>query len=412
MNLWMALRGKLVFITALIVIVGCGGGSGGNTTSGNISLAPVEVVTDADAVAYQIGNDKWGDDLVLKETLSNGEKRYSFNQNGRYGIALYCQNGKSLILFQQTTDESRSVHFTCRNVTASASMSGNISDPNDTPAGYAVALERKYDIVNGNSGTFSMTAPTGIRDLVAVSLNNAAVPQKFYIERNINFSGVDIAHTVTFSNTNTVPVNGYVITQGTGTTAEAYLVTSNETFFTAAINGTWYLPQSGLIADDLYAFYGFDSQKKVSALDVYAASEVPKQNRNMDVSYINPLVNINYDNQSLFVGLDYQTSAQSLSMKNYLAMMEKTQTHEDYALVLTKGWLGDAESYTMPNLSSLSGFQAAWQGDNADHATIIVIMSNKNVNEMFTSTKEFTPHGNHLFMIPDIKYEVATQELF
>lgn len=67
---------------------------------------------------------------------------------------------------------------------------------------------------------------------------------------------------------------------------------------------------------------------------------------------------------------------------------------------------------TTAPLQTLSGFQNAWLGNQADKANISALMSNKSIAQMLSSTKMFTPHESDLFLLPGIRYEVAAEKIF
>ncbi len=401
---------------SLLLFGGCGGGGGSAPSTDNTIPQSVQIITDADALAYQKGGEGWKADLKPRETLANGEKRYTFTSDGRYGVAMYCSQDKHLLIFQLTTEESSDMHFSCGNGnTTSSPVSGTISDQAETPDGFAVAMERDYSIVTGVSGNYALNVPDGTRDLIAVSLktaNNKTVPQRFYIERDLSVTGADIAHTVTLTTANTAMIEGYPFTAQNGTVAEAYLITKNETFFTAAIDGSWYIPKEKLIDDDLYTFYAASQTNNTMLLEAVKATAVAKEARDFDAAYIQPLTGVTYDNSAAFGGLGYQPSAQSQPLRAYITMLEKTQGRQNVDLILSKGWLGDAATYTIPALQTLNGFQSAWLGNQADKANISALMSNKSIAQMLSSTKIFTPHESDLFLLPGIRYEVAAEKIF
>ena len=405
---WRYFQKSLPLLAVLFMGAGCGGG-------GSAGPGTVQIVTDADAIAYQVAEEAWRTDVTPKSSKAT-EKTYEFNADGRYGVALYCSSSRHLMLFQLNTNESRTVQMNCDTSNAqSLTMSGNITDTTDTPEAYGVAVGWLYDIVYGSSGTYTIkNVPPGKYDLAAVTLktiNNKTVPQKFYIERNIDFLANDNAHNITLTAANTVGVTGHTLSAAAGATAEAYLITANNTYFTAARDGSWYLPE-GVLPEDIFVFFGFDNTSKVLMLEAYRATEVPKTDKNIDLSYIRPLNGVTYDNSGTFGGLGYQPSAQSRPLRAYVAMLYKDATDANCDLVLSSGWMQGKNSYTIPDLSGLNGFAAAWYGDQADSAEIDAIMADRSVEEMLESKKIFMRYGADLFLMPNIRYEIASETIF
>ena len=405
-------------VTAAILAGGCGGSGSGSAAPGDgTTPGSVTILTDAGAIAYETGDGVWRENPQLEETLPGGMKRYRFSDDGRYGVACYCNN-KHLMIFQMDTDETREVRFACGgNPAASATMSGTVSDQTGTPDGYGVAMERDYNIVYGGSGTFTLNAPLGKRDLIAVSLktvNAKTVPQRFYIERGIDFSGADIAHNITLTAAHSTGVSGYALNGLHNTDAELYLITKNDTYFRTSVDGRWYIPDAGLKEGDLYALYGEkkeNSTNKVTALKVYDAGAMAKEDKSLDLSYVTPMSGVAYDNSAIFYGLAYQPSVQSQPFRSYLITMEKQATNENVDLALSAGWMSGVSSYTIPDLSALSGFANSWRGARPDGVVVSAIMGNQSIDTMLKTDRVFTPHDSMLFIRPGTQYEVATQQL-
>ena len=404
---------------AAILAGGCGGGggSGNGAPGGGATPGSVTIVTDAWAIAYETGDGVWRENPQLEETLQEGLKRYRFSDDGKYGVACSC-NDKHLMIFQMDTDETREVRFVCGGGhSASATMSGTVSDQTGTPDGYGVALERDYDIVIGSSGSYTLNAPPGTRDLVAVSLksvNGKTVPQRFYIERGIDFSGTDTGHNITLTAANSSSVSGYALTGLHNSDAELYLVTENDTYFRTSVDGRWYIPDTGLREGDLYALYGEkkgSGNNRVTALKLYDAGAIAREDIDLDLSYLTPMSGVAYDNSAVFYGLAYQPSAQSLPFRSYLITMSKQSTDANVDLVLSAGWMSGANSYTVPDLSGLSDFANRWRGAQPDKVVVSALMSNLEIETMLGSERVFTPHDVMLFMRPGAQYEVATEEL-
>ena len=399
-------RNVVIAMIAVLVTAGCGGGGSGSTK--------VEIISDADAVAYQTGEGAWKDDLTA-ENLTDGRKRYTFDHTGRYGVALYCKgtSDKGVTIFQLSTSESNSVVYECGNQNGST-ISGKITDNTSvTPDGFAVAMGRDYDIVD-DKGNYSMQVNHGIRDLIVVSLvkpvGGKITPQRFYLERDVDFAGPDIGHHVTLTDAKTHAMSGYSFTKVANTKAYAMLLSKNDTLFTANVDGKWYVPATGLVAEDAYLFYGVHIHHMTSYLEVYSANSVPEQDKGMDASYVAALQGVAYTKTTgKFVGLDYTPSAQSQAMRYFVADAKKTATKEYYYAVLSSGWLSGETDYTLPDLSSLAGFAGVWSVQSADKAGVLVLMSNKTIKEMFEAQRVYAPKGspNFFFVIPGAKYETA-----
>ena len=397
----------------LLSVTGCGSSGGSSSTASGATT--IRIVTDADALAFQQGNEAWRDNLSVTKTLADGQKEYDIAYTGRYGVALHCTQQNYSIIFQLDTSESSTVPFRCDQDTPTAQISGTATDTTDTPDGIAVAMGRDYDITASNGATYTMSPQKGLRDLVAVPLkkdsNGNVIPLRFHIERGISFTGPDLSHNITLTAANTTPVSGYLLQTTANTTGEALLITANDTFFTAAIDGKWYLPQSGLIDEDLFVFVGTDTARKVAALDISAATAVTQTDKTLDVSYINTFAGVTYDNSATFANVHYNTTAQNLPLRAYLIQLEEN-TGSRFEIVLSSKWAGDTQTYTIPNLSTLNGFQKSWLGAQAKKAEIRALMSNRTIGEMFTTKRYLNLYESALFLLPDTRYEVAAEEIF
>jgi hypothetical protein len=398
-----------IIAVVLFAVVGCGG------SSGTPASTEIEILSDADAVVYEKGDGIWKDDLVAEATLVNGKKRYTFEHTGKYGVALYCKNtgDEGVMVFQFTTKESRSVILRCSEGAGSA-IGGTIADTTSVSGqvkAYALAMGRDWHLATSAPYTYSMQVTNGLRDLIAVSLDSNG-PQRFYIERDIDFTGPDNAHALSLSDGNTHTMSTYTLSVANLSKGHVKLLSDNDTMFTANQGGKWYIPDSGLIADDLYLFYGISIANDTSYLEIYGSENVSKQNKSIDAAYINKLQGTGYDkNSRKFDGLDYTASAQSLSEKFYILSM-KDNANKWYKVILSTAWMDGAESYQVPDLSALHGFGAVWQGLNAAHAYAEVYMSDADIQAMMKAERIYTPYKSFFPLIPGKKYETALESIF
>jgi len=325
-------------------------------------------------------------------------------------------------VFHLTTTESRSVIQNCGRG-ASAVISGTVTDQTGVAniKGYALSMgmgSDGYDIVPKNNTAYSIKAAKGSRDLVTVSLakdsNNKIVPQRFHIERGINFLGGIVGHVVTMTAANTQTMQEYDLTRAANTKGYAFLITEHEAQFRADTDGKWYLPSSGLLEKDSYLFYGVHIHNDTSYLEVYAANSVPAADKVIDASYVAALLGTGYTKATgKFDGLDYTPSASSQPMKYFVLNTKKTATNEWYYAILSVGWMDSGETYTLPDLSSLAGFSGMWNGQQADKASTSITMSNKSIGEMFQTKKVYAPEKsqNYFFVIPGAKHEIAYEQI-
>jgi len=401
-------KGLAAATALLLALAGCGG-------SGNPGSTEVEILSDADAVVYEKGDGVWKDDLVAEATLVNGKKRYTFEHTGEYGVALYCKNtgDEGVTLFQFTTSESRSVMLRCSEGAGSA-INGTIADTTSVSGqikGYAVAMGRDWDMLNPPPYTYALQVTHGLRDLIVTSLDMSG-PQRFYIERDIDFSGPDNAHVIAMSDSNTHTMSAHTLSVANLSKGYIKLLSDNDTIFTADNNGKWYIPNGGLIANDVYLFYGVSVANDTGYLEIYGSENVPKQDIHIDAGYINKLQGTGYDKTTRkFDGLGYIPSAQSQARKFY-ALTLKDNTNKWYKIILSNGWLDGADNYQIPDLSALQGFGTVWQGLNAAHASTEVYMSDTSIQAMMQAERVYTPYESFFPVVPGAKYETALENIF
>ena len=245
-----------------------------------------------------------------------------------------------------------------------------------------------------------------------ISVAPPTIPKRLYIERDIDFQGPDVAHNITMTDANTHTLSGYGFSSISGTTGYAKLLSENNTLFTSNMDGKWYLPDSGLLEEDVYLFYGEVQASKTYNLEIYNANDVPKQDKVIDASYVTALQGTSYDKATrTFSGLSYAPSVQSQVLKYYVAFLEGS-SNKWHHIVLSSGWLNAHSTYAIPDLSALSGFATVWQGDNAVHAATAVYMSNKSISEMFKAERMYEPGDNQYQVVPGSKYESAIETIF
>ena len=396
----MMYKSRCKYLVATVSVVMLSACSGGGTTQKDVT---VEIVSDADAVAYETGDGVWKSDLVAEKSQGGTEKHYRLKHHGRYGVALYCGSGneKQTLLFQLDTAESKRIVAFCGTQQGSSPISGTINDTTSiasTITEYGLAMGRDWQILSSSSTSYSLDVHHGKRDLVVTSLitqNSLSTPKRFYIERNLDVSGPVAGKTISLKDNNTHEIKTYDLQVKSGK-GYVFLLSKNDTLFRANIDDKWFVPKSGLISKDVYLFYGDETKQQTACLQIYSADTVREVNPVIDPAHVAPLKGIQYDKSGKISKLHYESSENRLPHQFYTIKLTKNQT--SYTIILGSKWLGNVSEYDLPDLSEAEGFANVWDGSDATTVSAEVTLSNISIESMFEAKRHYQP-SNYFFPV-------------
>lgn len=335
--------------------------------------------TDADFVAYQVGNGPW--QMAVGEGTTP-MKSYAFNldSTNRYGVAIVCAGASSNGVRISQHAGSETLKLSYPQCPKTNTLTGAVSGLTGSDRAIFFVTGGTTDWSNTasyvtNGSSYSMTSRiNGIVDIVGVEVDDSYVPQKYLIVRNLNVSGnlsglnMDFARAVTAS-ARTLTVAGGI----PGSVPVGWLYTSNGTPVwldpqtSPGPTKTVYLALGGAIADDSYTAEGYVQTAGGFLVSTVTTSAVTDPgNQTVDLSAVAgfpsaPTVDFP-GSLPRINGLNYVPNPSSPALRNYRSTLSQTRsgTRNSYTVTISPGWLGSATAVTLPSLDSLPGWNSNW----------------------------------------------------
>lgn len=373
-----------VAIVALVVIcvplAGCGGNGSTNSSSTiNVLTTNRGAAQNATWVAFQDGGGAW---TQLQPT---GTGQYSANvtaSDGRYGLAVVNSTGNynNVQIYHATTAELTQIATdSLGSISSWPTVTGSVTGLN-AGDNYAISASPFAWVSGLSSPTYTTNAMPGTRDVLAMnyqptSYTNMAAVERFFIKRNVNITG-NYTCDVDFNGANSVAATPFNIT-ATGTSLGSnyfgwYLTTKNGAYVSGWQNagtGTstkgYALPAASRDAGDVYTAM-VQSYSVGGGLVTYA-SRVASFTSPADQTLAIPPALSGTVTQAATTPYARGTASWT-PWSGASAYMLRQQASGQWSALVTTGWLKGASSYTMPDLSSATGWQATWAtGLRADY---------------------------------------------
>ncbi len=415
------LLSKLAFSTMLatsLVIVGCGGGGGGEEEN-------ITVITDADWVAYQDDSGVWHHLTNVSSTEDGNEVlTYTFKIDKKYGVAFYCVDNEDGQVFHLTKNETKSVSYYCGEHGNRYSVSGTFANLEAGRNAYVFIDSRTNTTLLSKAqdeNTWSVSdIPEGTWDIVGVEFSlegENVIPERAAINRDVEVNGDVAGEELNFVDNSLVDYAFNVIdgeSQGFGV---SYFVTKNNTLVLNGrkdkdeTTGTWYKIQNiDLIDGDSYIFIGLNSDESKIRIEPVEASTASKSAKNMDLGNITPLTSGNFDpNTEVVSGLNYNPTG---DVTNLIGYDVSIGDDVDWDIFISKEWLGDDTSYTLPDFSGVEGFDNTWWFANLESTSVDVelsaIMSEASLKGLLNPDVRIE---GSIPILKSAEFEMVTQEL-
>ena len=415
---------KLAFSAILatsLVLVGCGGGGGDGEEK-------ITVTTDADWVAYQDSNGEWHV-LSNVSTTEDGNEvtTYSFKAKNKYGVAFYCVDNEEGQVYQLTKDDLSSVSYFCEDHATRYTVSGTFANLDENSGGNVyIDSQSMMNMLSksqvDNSWTVSYV-PLGTWDIVGVEFTtdgDSITPTRAAIKRDVEVNKDVTGQELTFAPNSLV---GYAFNvtdgdaQGYGI---SFFVTKNNTVVMNGnkdkdeTSGKWYRIQNiELIDGDVYVFIGANSDESKIRMESVDASTPPEggwDGWNMNLNDITPLTSGSFDpNTKTISGLNYNPTGKVTNLVGYDISIDNDV---DWNFAISKSWLGDGTSYTLPDFSGLEGFNNSWWFDNLESTSVDVeltaVMSDASLSNLLQPEVEIV---GSFPLLKSATFEMVTQEL-
>ena len=382
---------SVLFLSAILatslVVSSCGGsgGNGGGGKSGNVNIT-----TDADWVAYQDSNGTWHTlSTVSKTGNEDSVKTYSFHVNNKYGVAVYCADDDEGNIYHLTKNELSNLTYYCNPPYNKYSVSGSFD--NLVSDGYGiVAIDGRIGS-STNSSFLVNNVPEGKWDIVAVEMNSDGDPtRRIAIKRDVEVNSNLTGQTISFVDNSVVPYAFSVKDNGNEGFGFVQFLTKNNTIIQngkkdeTETSGEWYRIQNiPLDNQDSYLFTGFSADGTKTRIEAIPAKDMDRTSKNIDLTNISPLTSGSFDPATKTVsGLNYTPTGNIKNLNAYIIYISNDTN--SWEITVSKSWLGERDSYTLPDFSELDGFNNTWWFNNFSIITVklMAIMTDVSPDEL------------------------------
>ena len=395
----------LALVASTFLYVGCGGGGGSSVPS------KLAIDTNAKAIAYKAKNGDWKSiDVNSGAPASDGLKEYMVNKDDKFMVALKCSSKQSYI-FAFSKDDG-DIKFKCSKTTLTPikTISGNLGDTVTAPPlkGFITAIDTTWGFNNTAPYSYNYSAKQGIYDLIAVSLDSATEPARFYIKRDINLNQNNTLN-ISMNSTNSCTIKSKNFSAGAN--FRIIYISKGGTYFTSNTGGKWYYPNCTEDSDDIYALVGKDATGKKISLKTTPVNSMTKADIGAeDVTHINALTQLAYQNSGQISGLGQYVPNSNSPKLGVFIIDAKNAAFKHYSLILSKKYLGSDDIFDMPKLSMISGFSGMWDGDNANNVEAQAVMSDTQLGKILKG-KNLNLNEINTLATANCKMEFAKQKV-
>jgi hypothetical protein len=367
------------FVSVLVALgpgaVWCGGCS--NTTSDETVSPPVEdsrpsVVfhSDADWLAIRITGGSW---MTVPETSANGTHEYVFRvpPGGRYEIAEHSTGPGHNYVWITCAAQGETPRWIGVRQPPVYSLSGSITGLGGTESASMAMGRDLVALVSIGYPHFSMYAvPDGTSDLLTLVWRDATTREHVKLIRDLEIhertSGfvVDVATGFSELNQHALTVTGGVgrarFATGNGTVARGF----GDTNPTTGTGNFWYSLADGTLPKDGYSFLVTEpTVASATILRNYPAAS-PPEDLSFDLTAVSRTLAVTSTAvwPPTFDNLTYTPAATSPPLTSFSLLLEPYMDvgHLEWRAEVTLGCLAGGQSYALPDLAALPGFEATW----------------------------------------------------
>jgi hypothetical protein len=355
-----------LWLVGVVVLYGCTGGGGLPSGGGGLpSGRQVRVKTfrgnqqsPPNFIAFQDGSGAW--------QIPQGSGQYTLTINdpqGKYGLVIVDLTPEPEVnIIHATVNELSEINFVLEAPPANlVTVSGTVSGLG--------ANERALIAMGGfeaspPSNTYSLQVPPGTYDLIATKVTSGMQVNKVFIQRNISVSG-NTTINIDFNSPNAFDPETHNAAVG-GVSGETVVGgvefrSHNGTLIsTGVVSGVLQFPFAGIpsskqFGNDIHQFFAEASTTTSSRrieryfkapIDLSVTLPAPFGNATVTVATTTPYTR-------LTASWDAYSGAQA-----YFAHFGLGQV--DWFVGLSAGWLGGQRTYTLPDLSGVSGWNNNW----------------------------------------------------
>lgn len=392
---------------------GCGGGNN------NLPGTAVQVnVRGALWVAFQDGvNGAW-------QTLAgagnfSGAPRVTA-ADGRYSLAYVCGGRKPTVhVIHTTLSETPQLNAVCGSGDTSntVTVSGTVQGLNGGQALIAIGESTAVPV----GGVYTIPSmPPGTYDVVAVRLASG-IPNRVWLQRGRSFPN-STAYDINFNQPDGSIVRVFDVSSGTVNVAgidtganenvttqialqsavRSSIIGLGTTTVDGAVARYPIIPNTILSAGESFRVRVVSSEGR--GIEEAAATLPNNLNYTLPAPFSNPSFSVNSTGTIVVgvIGFAYSESP----VRGYLLVLSGDGQPVRYQILISRSWLGGANSYSTPVLSNLSGWNASWtlqRGQPIDAALRVLVVPNSvPTDTLWLALQGGTrPQGSSCAMQPD-----------
>ncbi len=377
-----SIRNGLLGALLALFLAACGGGTPPPPDS--ITLTVEDPMGRFGAAAYQVGTGSW-QTLTMTRSGDNWTGTFSMSSQTKYGVAVRCNDGSGgvkVIVIQATSTELANPKVVCSSTAPPSPVSFTV---NVSISGITVSSGDRVCVNDSNcspplgasasSATINANLEPGTRDLLVALKDSSGLVKVAKVVRGVNVTSGGSTSVSLGSSDQLSPVS-FTVPSVPGYTSIAFVgyLSANGTA-TGLVNASSnsYRPVSGFGSGDLYLATILASGPNAMLMSLqFFNSGAPS------LAFPTP-----WSSGSLTVTQTAHPTVTGLTrsdadLQGYAISLTKfAQLY--YTAILSKAWLGTANSYTLPDLSSQLGYTPLSNGTNASFS-VAALLSNKAFN--------------------------------
>ncbi|MCX7925724.1 MAG: hypothetical protein N2554_07940 [Fimbriimonadales bacterium] len=371
-------------------LAGCGGGGGGGGDN-NLPGTPVQVsIQNAQWVAFQDGSSGAWQTLSGAGNFSGAPRVTA--ADGRYSIAYVCSGAKPTVHVVHTTlAEAPQFNATCGgDVSSTVPVSGSVQGLNGAQA--LIAIGEATGVPVGNLYNIP-NVRVGIHDVVAVRLASG-VPNRVWLQRGRQFTSAT-NYNIDFNQADGSIVRVFDVSSGTmsvaGIDTGANENVTAQVFLQSAVRGS-IIGLGTTILDGAVARYPIIPSALLGTGESFRVKLVTSEARGIEevattlpsslsytlpAPFTSPSFSVNSTGEIVVdvAGFSYSESP----VRGYLLELSGSGQPVRYQILISSSWLGNANTYSTPVLSTLSGWNAGWtlqRGQSLDVGLRVLVAPN------------------------------------
>lgn len=404
------------------LLAACGGGSPSGITVEIVVTDTYNNFVNPLAAAKQVGTGAWqglqpSETGLLKLQVPSGETRY--------GVAINCGLGLGLgsvqlaRAYQLTTAEATRIHAVCPMTNGNFSkIAGTVNTGLGAGSKYKILTSFSEDSAQPSGSTYELYMPSRPNaEIIVLGLNSSDVLQRARIVRGLN-------------TTSNLPGQNFTLTAGDAVTPQTVNPFSIPAGFTGSYNIRFRSKQnvyakvgSGTAAGGSYAVIPSASSDDLFFATAGASTGLgePERNVSQTRSFSTPSA-LTFSLPAEWPSSYTVTPAALPSFTNLTHLSSDPQFRAYQILLvsspfgllgihLSKGWLAGNTSYTVPDLSSVSGFASRPYSGDEVRWMVRAVVANKPQGDLLSSAPVLLSEEAILGLghaaLPDLEYKTA-----